>query len=287
MSTTEHRLAANRANAQLSTGPTTPEGKAVASLNATRHGLLSARMFLEDDDPSEFQSLNADLCQALSPVGAMEAVLVDRIAVTVWRQRRLVRAEAASLTLARQTKKIAGGVSSELGRGYGSELKPDELAPFDAEREQWCRGVLAEIEALSSFELADIEKAAPLVWQQLSSDAAEDHQPVPKFIADHKGGIQGFIAELLVWCREQLRQAEGRPHILALADQVRAKRLVLPADALELLARYQTTLDNQMFKLLRALREAQEWRLKTPEVHSSHTADEEESTTNAGLAQAA
>ena len=34
-------------------------------------------------------------------------------------------------------------------------------------------------------------------------------------------------------------------------------------DTLEILARYQTTLDNQLFKTLRALREAQEWRLKT------------------------
>ena len=37
---------------------------------------------------------------------------------------------------------------------------------------------------------------------------------------------------------------------------------MLPADTLELFARYQTTLDNQLFKLLKALREAQEWRLE-------------------------
>ena len=53
--------------------------------------------------------------------------------------------------------------------------------------------------------------------------------------------------------------------MLALAEQVRTQRLVLPEDALVLLSRYQTTLDNQLFKLLRALREAQEWRLKTIE----------------------
>lgn len=31
------------------------------------------------------------------------------------------------------------------------------------------------------------------------------------------------------------------------------------------MARYQTTLDNQLYKALRAFREAQEWRLKTLE----------------------
>ena len=63
--------------------------------------------------------------------------------------------------------------------------------------------------------------------------------------------------------RSRESTAKARPHILTLAEQVKAKRLVLPADALELLARYQTTLDNQLYKSLRALREAQEWLLKT------------------------
>jgi hypothetical protein len=46
---------------------------------------------------------------------------------------------------------------------------------------------------------------------------------------------------------------------------VRAKQLVLPLDALQLMSRYQSTLDNQLYKALRALREAQAWRLKTLE----------------------
>ena len=40
---------------------------------------------------------------------------------------------------------------------------------------------------------------------------------------------------------------------------------MLPERALMLFTRYQTTLDNQIYKALRALREAQEWRLKTIE----------------------
>lgn len=268
MSTAEQRLAANRANAQFSTGPTTAEGKAIASRNAQSHGLLCARMFLDDEDPAAFQALCADLCSSLNPVGAVEAALVERIAVTLWRQRRLVQSEAASLNLARQSNKIAGGVSAELGRGFGAELKSEELAPFDAEREQWCRTVLAEFEALDTLDLEAIEKRAPLFWQQLSNDAQADQQTVAQFIAAHKGGLEGFVAELTRWCREQLRHAEARPQLLALAEQVRAKRLVLPSDTLELLARYQSTLDNQLYKALRALREAQEWRLKTLELQA-------------------
>lgn len=38
---------------------------------------------------------------------------------------------------------------------------------------------------------------------------------------------------------------------------------MLEPDLLELFIRYQTTLDNQLVRLLKALREAQSWRLRT------------------------
>jgi hypothetical protein len=65
MSTSEQRLAANRANALKSTGPKTKNGKAVACLNATQHGLFSARLLLDDEEPAGFQRLLADLDSTL------------------------------------------------------------------------------------------------------------------------------------------------------------------------------------------------------------------------------
>ena len=67
MSTSKQRLAVNRANAKNSTGPATIEGKAIASRNATRHGFLSAKMFLEDEDPAEFQTMFGELMESLRP----------------------------------------------------------------------------------------------------------------------------------------------------------------------------------------------------------------------------
>jgi hypothetical protein len=46
----ERRLAANRANAQKSTGPRTPEGKSRSALNATRHGILSQVLHLPEEE---------------------------------------------------------------------------------------------------------------------------------------------------------------------------------------------------------------------------------------------
>jgi len=278
MSTTAQRIAANRSNALQSTGPTTAEGKAAASRNATRHGVLSTRLFLEDEDPAEFQALLDDLVTALGPVGTMEMILVERIAVTVWRQRRLVAAETASLTLSRQPKRIAATVSSELGRGYGSDFEAKDLVAFDQEREQWCRAVIAEMEALKDFDLDTIRASAPLLLQQLESDAVDETCSLDAFVAGQTRGLTGYIFELKRWCRGQVRQAEERPHALALANDVRAKRLILPDDALQVFSRYQTTLDNQLFKGLRALRDAQEWRVKTIEPTATSTGVEDAAT---------
>ena len=80
------------------------------------------------------------------------------------------------------------------------------------------------------------------------------------------------MANLLKWCHEQLNVAEQRPRVLAVAEQVAAKRLVLSDEALEVFSRYQTTLDNQLYKALKALREAQEWRAKTLDLHADSAA---------------
>jgi hypothetical protein len=269
MGVSERQLTANRENAKNSTGPKSKNGQAVACQNATQHGLFSSQLLLEGEDPAEFQELLADLQATLRPVGAVELGLVERIAVTVWRQRRLVRAETATLHLARQPQKIASGVSSELGLGFGAELKEDDLAPYDADEADWCEKVLEEIEALEELdfeiEFKTLPKAVPLLFAQLKSDA-EDDGDIEAYLKDYDKGLSGYASDIARWCREELRKAEKRPHILTLADQLRAKRLVLPPDALALFTRYQTTLDNQLYKALRAFRETQEWRLKTLDV---------------------
>src|ERR1700740_1108214 len=45
----EAKHGANRANAQLSTGPTTTSGKQIASQNSTRHGLTGTFRVLPDE----------------------------------------------------------------------------------------------------------------------------------------------------------------------------------------------------------------------------------------------
>ena len=172
------QLEANRKNAKNSTGPRTAEGKEIVSSNALKHGLFSRYLLLDDEDPAEYQALLDDLHAELKPLGALEYSLVERIAVTLWRQHRLVRSETAALALDRQTRRIAEAVCSELGISTYSDkaVKEDDLTEFDQEQAQWCRSVLAEYETLDPVAFTDperLKKEAPLIFEQLARDADE------------------------------------------------------------------------------------------------------------------
>jgi hypothetical protein len=66
---TDAKLNANRANAQSSTGPRTPEGKAKVALNSATHGLFSSRDLVLPDEQAEYDELRANLEPELRPAG--------------------------------------------------------------------------------------------------------------------------------------------------------------------------------------------------------------------------
>ncbi len=85
---TEAQIAANRLNAQKSAGPRTPEGKAVVSQNAVKHGLLAREGVLRGEDWEEFERHREMLLEELRPVGAPEVILATRIIDLSWRLQR-------------------------------------------------------------------------------------------------------------------------------------------------------------------------------------------------------
>ena len=95
--TSPAKLAANQANAQQSTGPTSPEGKQRSGLNALKHGLLASQAIIRDDpaeDRDAFEALLEVLTAEYRPVGPTQCLLVERIAICHWRFRRALRFEA-------------------------------------------------------------------------------------------------------------------------------------------------------------------------------------------------
>ena len=78
------KLATNRQNAQKSTGPRTPEGKARSSRNGTSHG-LSGELILTDDERGAILARRRAKIAAECPPAGMTArrPLVDEVAA--WR----------------------------------------------------------------------------------------------------------------------------------------------------------------------------------------------------------
>ena len=89
---------ANRRNAQLSTGPKTEAGKNHSRRNAVKHGVLASALLVTKgggaEDAAEFEELLSDLNRDLAPVGRLEEMMVEKIAVCSWRQKRALRYEA-------------------------------------------------------------------------------------------------------------------------------------------------------------------------------------------------
>jgi hypothetical protein len=98
----ERRVAANRANAQLSTGPRTEAGKAKSSLNAVKTGLTGRTVLLPSEDVKQYQAHVRDFQEELQPVGALETVVVQSLADTQWRLNRIPSLESGILALGRK-----------------------------------------------------------------------------------------------------------------------------------------------------------------------------------------
>ncbi len=81
------------------TGPRTEQGKQRASRNATKHGIFSEAIILKDESRTEYDRLMASLWEALRPEGALEELLVEKLATNTWRQRRLFLAESAEIRM--------------------------------------------------------------------------------------------------------------------------------------------------------------------------------------------
>lgn len=93
---TQAQIAANRKNAQKSTGPKTPRGKRTASQNALAHGFTAAAPVITGEDPAAFSEFRSQLLTELRPRGPLETMLADRIIDLSWRLKRTGRLQIAT-----------------------------------------------------------------------------------------------------------------------------------------------------------------------------------------------
>lgn len=85
---TSAQVAANQTNAQHSTGPKTPQGKAIAARNNFRYGFTGVFSVLPWENQGEFDALFTGLCSEHQPATVTEAALIEKMAQALWLGKR-------------------------------------------------------------------------------------------------------------------------------------------------------------------------------------------------------
>jgi hypothetical protein len=187
MSPSAARQSANAANARLSTGPRTPEGKARSSENARKHCLTAAELVIGPEDREEFNALLADFQRDVAPQGAIQQTLFDELVSAAWNLRRIRRME---------TVLCAGSATYlDLLNDHEIQTKIDRLARYKSRIERTFHRSLKELKALqtnqavgaimprdvletapplaSTIEIAKQTQAAVALWPLKSPEAVD------------------------------------------------------------------------------------------------------------------
>jgi len=88
------QIAANRLNAQNSTGPRSLEGKAVSSMNALKSGIDAESQVIPGENASDLQALAGEYHARFHPSTPEQRLLVDNLVHYEWLLRRFRTIEA-------------------------------------------------------------------------------------------------------------------------------------------------------------------------------------------------
>src|SRR5687767_12883352 len=78
-------------------GPKTAMGKAMIRLNAVKHGILSTLPVVGQEKPEDWLEHLDGILASYAPANELEAVLAERIALNLWRLRRVEVFETAAI----------------------------------------------------------------------------------------------------------------------------------------------------------------------------------------------
>jgi len=119
---TQSQIDANRRNAQKSTGPRTPEGKANSRRNGLLHGLTAKTCMLDGEDPNGLTDLEDKIREKFKPQDIDEDFLVERMAKARYRYSRIMPLEAGifniRLSVDQAPKEIVAALSQEGQRAW-------------------------------------------------------------------------------------------------------------------------------------------------------------------------
>src|SRR5271155_5354824 len=98
MAVSAAKLAANRRNAQKSTGPRTEEGKKKSRFNALDHGCRAETLILPSEDSQALERRQAAWCARVLARDDSEAYFLQEAVINSWQLDRARRAQVARLS---------------------------------------------------------------------------------------------------------------------------------------------------------------------------------------------
>jgi hypothetical protein len=159
----DKQIRANRRNARKSTGPKSPEGKAVVGLNALKHGLLSRQVLLPNEDEASLLQLGERLHSQLQPVGELEGLLVERIVAAAWRLRRVLAVETRIYERVYERERFSyAGEEGSLGLAFMQNASTySTLSRYETTIERGLFKALHELQRLQAARRAEADVLPP------------------------------------------------------------------------------------------------------------------------------
>jgi hypothetical protein len=281
--TTTSKIQANRQNALLSTGPKSVEGKAVVSGNAIRHGLLSWKPTIPGlENADEWEAHLERIMESLAPMGYMETVLAERIALLLWRLGRVCRYEREVIAVSEERTEI-DWTSTRPYSERGNDQSPLEIANSKIESVQANHKLATNATALPPETKVDRKAAANLlstaaytlsvelyegrIWPSYANGIELSHVnwTAARFLECLRIVAQSrkySVEDVLMWLGDHTKNelAQAQAKLKAQRDDLDRfhRSLLLPSrKMLEKLSRYETTLERSLFKALHELERRQ------------------------------
>lgn len=232
----------------------------VVRFNALKHGILSRYTVLSHESHADYESLVNSLMDEHLPAGATEQHLIEELASVIWRKRRVLQAEGATINKglkesARSAKTVIPAAAPfEAGLSGEStdirdlmDLKPEDVTA----NQRAARHDLDATNKASAILRKGGERAYDKALRALLSDSREwwdSYVEEEEYTAD-AAGLARFITEhLSPLCYQQ--EKESRHHD-AIVNQTIGEGL--QAYRLEKLSRYETHLDRKFERTLAML----------------------------------
>ena len=254
-----HAPTAGNAPAQLVAGAS-PQPYEVVRFNALKHGILSRYTVLSHESHADYESLVNSLMDEHLPAGATEQHLIEELASVIWRKRRVLQAEGATINKglkesSRNAKTIIPAAAPFVLGLSGDSIRIQDVmdqTPEDVtENQKSARHDLDATKKASAILRKGGDRAYDKALRALLPDTREwwqEYVEDEEYTADATG-LAAFITEHvspLVYQQEK----ESRHHD-AIVNQTLGEGL--QAYRLEKLSRYETHLDRKFERTLAML----------------------------------